>query len=259
MSVDSTEFEGKGVVVIGAASGIGRGVAAGFAEQGATVVVVDLNGERAAGVAAELGSGASGMACDVADPEQVAATVAACEERLGGIDVLCSCAGVLTANPLVAATDREWDLMMNVNARGVFNAMRAALPGMVGRGSGSIVNIASVESKQVLPELSIYCASKAAVLQLTRAAALEAAPAVRVNCVCPGVIRTEMMEAEFARAVAAEGVEREVYERRWLDRIPIGRFLEPADVADAVIYLSSTRAASMTGQAINVAGGMLMD
>ena len=255
-------FEGKGVLVTGGAAGMGRAIAEAFAGEGAEVVIADINAERVAGTAEELSSGGakvSGLGVDVTDPEQVDEMVAKANEELDGIDILVNNAGVITMDKIVDVTPEDWDFVMDVNAKGVFLCMRATVPGMLERGGGQIVSVASQAGKRGYKLFAHYCASKAAVILLTKGLALEVAPTIRVNCVCPGIVNTEMMDREYVWEEEMTGESQDSIRERWMSGIPMGRFQEPEHVARVVQFLASDAASEMTGQAINITGGMVME
>jgi NAD(P)-dependent dehydrogenase (short-subunit alcohol dehydrogenase family) len=257
----SNRFEGRGVLVTGGAAGMGRAIAEAFLAEGANVVIADINGERVAQTADELSSNGSisSTPCDVTKADLVSAMVAHADEKLGGIDVLVNNAGVITMDKTVDVPEKDWDFVMDVNAKGVFLTTRATLPGMLERGHGSIVNIASQAGKRGYKLFAHYCASKAAVIVFSKGVALEVAPTVRVNCVCPGIVNTEMMEREYAWEEEMTGESKAAIQQRWMSGIPMGRFQEPEHVARVALFLASDDASEMTGQAINVTGGMVME
>jgi meso-butanediol dehydrogenase / (S,S)-butanediol dehydrogenase / diacetyl reductase len=253
-------FDGKRVLVTGAAQGIGRAISAAFVKEGATVYLTDLNGDGVAETADELGDGTYSAQLDVTDKAAVTQVVDRAIDELGGIDILVNNAGTITMRPTVELSEEEWDLNMDVNAKGVFLCTQAVLPHMIERsGECCVVSTASQAGKRGYPLFSHYCASKAAVLNFTRAVANEVAPHVRLNCVCPGIVNTDMMEREYAWENEMTGEPKEEIKERWMSGIPMGRFQEPEDVAGVVLFLASDAASEMTGQGINVTGGMVMD
>lgn len=254
-------FHDRGVLITGGAAGMGRAIAEAFLAEGARVVIADVNGERVGQTAEELSANGSvtSLTCDVTDAEQVKASVKRSEEHLGGIDVLVNNAGVITMHETVDLTEHDWDFVMDVNAKGVFLMVHAALPGMLERGHGNIVNIASQAGKRGYKLFAHYCASKAAVIVFSKAVALEVAPTVRINCICPGIVNTEMMEREYAWEEAITGETKASIQKGWMSGIPMGRFQEPEHVARVVLFMASDDASEMTGQAINVTGGMVME
>jgi meso-butanediol dehydrogenase/(S,S)-butanediol dehydrogenase/diacetyl reductase len=254
-------FQDKRVFVTGAAQGIGRAISAAFLDEGARVCLTDLNEEGVTSTASELASDgqAMPMQLDVTDRAAVHDVVGRAIEELGGIDILVNNAGVITMTPTIDLTEEEWDLNMDVNAKGVFLCTQAVLRHMLDRGDGCVVSTASQAGKRGYKLFSHYCASKAAVINFTRAVAVEVAPTVRLNCVCPGIVNTDMMEREYAWETEMTGEPKESIKKRWMAGIPMGRFQEPEDVAGVVLFLASDDASEMTGQAINITGGMVMD
>ena len=258
----ASRFDGSGVLVTGGAAGMGRAIAKAFADEGANVVIADINEERVGGTAEELSGGGakvSGLGVDVTDPGQVEEMVAKANDELGGIDILVNNAGVITMDKVVDITPEDWDFVMDVNGKGVFLCMRAVVPGMLERGGGNIVSVASQAGKRGYPLFAHYCASKAAVILLSKGLALEVAPTIRVNCVCPGIVNTEMMDREYVWEEEMTGEKQDSIRERWMSGIPMGRFQEPEHVAGVVQFLASDAASEMTGQAINITGGMVME
>ena len=240
---------GKVALVTGGGSGIGRAVCTRFAEEGADVVVTSRTAEHVQAVAEELG--VVGFTLDVGDRDSVAAGVCRVVERFGRIDVLSNNAGIeLPHGPgVVDTTDEEWERVMRVNVTGCFRACREALPHMPS--GGSIVNMASINSFIAWPNDVPYTTSKGAVLQFTRALALEVAPhGIRVNCVCPGIIDTPLTDSFLELADDAEALRRE-YEAV----SPLNRMGRPREVADCVLFLASDEASFVTGAALVVDGG----
>jgi NAD(P)-dependent dehydrogenase (short-subunit alcohol dehydrogenase family) len=255
-------FEGRSAVVTGGAQGMGRAIAQAFVDEGAHVLIGDLNAEKVAGTAAELDGGSGrvrSIACDVTKADQVKAMMEAAIAHHGKIDHLVNNAGTITMHKVVDLTEEDWDLNMTVNAKGTFLCIKAVLPHMLERESGTIVNIASQAGKRGYKLFAHYCASKAAVILLSKGLALEVAPHVRVNCVCPGIVNTDMMEREYAWEEAMTGEPKASIQKRWMAGIPMGRFQEPEHVARLVMFLASDDSSEMTGQAINITGGMVME
>jgi NAD(P)-dependent dehydrogenase (short-subunit alcohol dehydrogenase family) len=251
-------FEGKGVVVTGGAQGMGRAIAKEFVDEGGRVLICDVNAAGVAATAEEIGA-VGAVACDVTKAAEVGALVEGAVERLSSIDVFVNNAGVITMNRCIDLSEHEWDKVMDVNAKGVFLCTRAILPHMLDRQTGAIINIASQAGKRGYKLFTHYCASKAAVIVFSKGVALEVAPHVRVNCVCPGVVNTDMMEREYAWETAMTGEPKESIQKRWMAGIPMGRFQEPEHIARVALFLASDDASEMTGQAINVTGGMVME
>jgi NAD(P)-dependent dehydrogenase (short-subunit alcohol dehydrogenase family) len=256
-------FNGSNVLVTGAAQGIGRAIAAAFASEGARVMLADINkdkvDETAREISAQFDGSAYSVLCDVTSEESVQSAFRQTLDQLGTIDVLANNAGTITMRKTQDLTVEDWDLNMNVNAKGTFLCTRETIPIMLSQGGGVIVNTASQAGKRGYPLFSHYCASKAAVINFSKAVAIEYAPDIRVNCVCPGIVNTDMMEREYAWENEMTGEPKESIKERWMAGIPMGRFQEPENVAALVLFLASEDASEMTGQAVNVTGGMVMD
>jgi NAD(P)-dependent dehydrogenase (short-subunit alcohol dehydrogenase family) len=260
--VASNRFEGSGVLVTGGAAGMGRAIAEAFLGEGAKVVIADINEDRVAQTASELdssGSKVTSLGVDVTREEQVEEMIRRGDEVLGGIDVLVNNAGVITMDKITDVSEKDWDFVMDVNAKGVFLSVKAVIPGMLERGGGKIVNIASQAGKRGYKLFAHYCASKAAVIVFSKGVALEVAPTIRVNCVCPGIVNTEMMDREYVWEEEMTGEPKEAIQKRWMAGIPMGRFQEPEHIARVAMFLASDESSEMTGQAINVTGGMVME
>jgi meso-butanediol dehydrogenase/(S,S)-butanediol dehydrogenase/diacetyl reductase len=258
----ASRFENQGVVVTGGAAGMGRAIGQAFAEEGAKVIIADIDGERVAKTAGELSSSGAkvdSLTCDVTDGAQVEEMINTGNDKLDGIDILVNNAGVITMAQTVDVPEKDWDFVMDVNAKGVFLTTKAVIPGMLDRGGGKIVNIASQAGKRGYKLFAHYCASKAAVIVFSKGVALEVAPSIRINCVCPGIVNTEMMEREYAWEEEMTGETKASIQKRWLSGIPMGRFQEPEHIARVVMFLASDDSSEMTGQAINVTGGMVME
>ena len=243
---------GKVALITGGGGGIGRATALAFANEGAKVAVVDINGAAAQAVAGELiaaGSEAIGIATDVSRSEQVAAMVAQVVAHFGRLDIAFNNAGIdVEHEPLAKTTEETFDMLMSVNVKGVWLCMKYEIEQMLRQGGGSIVNTSSIGGLIAAPRQPIYAATKHAVLGLTKAAAVEyGRKGIRVNAVCPGVIRTEMMERAIAREPRREEYIKQAH--------PIGRVGEAEDIARAVVFLSSEDAAFVLGHSLAVDGG----
>jgi NAD(P)-dependent dehydrogenase (short-subunit alcohol dehydrogenase family) len=246
--------------VTGAGTGIGRAIALAVARHGARICVTDLDAKKADETANEIGSNAFALPLDVTDEAATAATFAAAHAQLGGLDLVCANAGISTMSPVVDLSVREWEDNMNVNAKGVFLTNREAVRIFLRDGTkGTIVNTASLAAKVGAPLLAHYSASKFAVVGFTQALAREVAPhGIRVNAVCPGFVRTSMQDREVGWEARIRGVSREQVLNEYVQQTPLGRLEEPEDVAEVVVFLSSPAARFMTGQAVNVTGGVYM-
>lgn len=246
MTTSMTRLTGATAIVTGGVGGIGAAIVRRLVDEGAAVVILDLAGDASAARAAEMG--ARFLPVDLADPVDTRAAVAQAVDLLGGVDVLVNCAGVFRLVPVLEITDAEWDRVMNINARGTLLTMQAVAPVMIERGGGRIVNLASMAAKAGGAMEAHYAASKSAVVALTRAAAIEwGGHGVTVNAICPGYVLTEMGAGTRTAEQVAE----------WTAKSPLGRLGEPDDVAGLVAYLA-TDGGYVTGQALNVTGGMVM-
>jgi meso-butanediol dehydrogenase / (S,S)-butanediol dehydrogenase / diacetyl reductase len=249
------ELDGKVVVITGGGSGIGRGIASVLAREGADLVIADLDLGNAERVAGELGGLA--LAHDVTSwPSCVEMVDRVLAER-GQIDVLVNNAGVSKSVPFHELDEAEWDRVNDVNAKGVFLTTRAVVPHMMERRSGSIISISSMVGKEAIPFFVHYSASKFAVIGLTQGLAKEmAAYDVNVNAVCPGVVRTPLWEPLLDQLSENKGISRDDAWQEFVEGIPLGRPQEPEDIGEVVAFLASDRARNMTGQGVNVTGGM---
>jgi NAD(P)-dependent dehydrogenase (short-subunit alcohol dehydrogenase family) len=245
-----SELEGKRVFVTGSGAGIGKAIAALCTERGARVVISDVNADAAKQAAGEIG--AAGVAnCDVTDEAQVQSAIQQAVGLLGGLDVLVNNAGIEVSSPLLQQPTESFDKIFAVNVRGTFVTMKAAIPHLV-ESKGNIVNIASIAGLGGSPLLGSYCATKAAVIQLTRVAAVEMRPAgVRVNAVCPGFADTAMVERLVPDFEAATQVP-------FGDLVAAkqGRLGTPRDIAEVTAFLASDRASWITGSHYVLDGGL---
>jgi len=246
------DFEGKCVLITGAGSGIGRATAVTFAQAGADVLLADVNqagNEESAQLVRDAGAQAVTFHCDVSQEDQVAAMVETAVDALGGLDVAVNNAGVEQGvTPLVDQTQDVYDRIMDVNVRGVWLCMKHELKHMLAKGKGAIVNTSAMADGVGSPGLQFYVASKHAVLGLTRSVALETIrQGVRINAVAPGPVETRMLlehKAQYPEMHAA------VQESN-----PEGRYAQPSEIDDAILYLASEQSSYMVGQSINVDGG----
>jgi NAD(P)-dependent dehydrogenase (short-subunit alcohol dehydrogenase family) len=242
-----SEFEGQVAIVTGAAGGVGREVVRLLHEAGASVVAEDLS---PAVIELETGDGRIvAVQGDVAEAATAEHAVQVARERFGRLDVLVNNAARFLMKPMLETTDDEWDELMRVNVRGFFVHARAALPALAERDASAIVNMASISGLVGLPLQTAYCSTKGAIVQLTRQLAVEFAPqGVRVNAVAPGAIETPFLldvlppdPSEILRDIAASH--------------PIGRNSQPAEIAEIVAFLASSRAGFLTGAVVPVDGG----
>ena len=254
-----SELSDRRAFVTGGAHGIGRAIAAALARRGVKVAIADIDGEACRQTARVIGLGAVAVEVDVRERASVERAFGEALAHLGGCEILIANAGVSTMQRALDLTDRDWDFNFAVNARGIFLTNQIAARHFVAQGVGCIVNTASLAAKVGAPLLAHYSASKFAVLGWTQALARELAPSgIRVNAVCPGFVKTGMQ----AREIEWEARLREVSPQRVVDdyvaQTPLGRLEEPEDVADVVVFLCSDQARFMTGQGVNVTGGVYM-
>ena len=246
------DFEGKIALVTGGGSGIGRETARRFAALGASVVVADVDaagGADSVDQVQECGAAGLFVRCDVSNPVEVACLFDESASRFGRLDFAVNNAGIGGPwEPLRSYPHEGWDKVLAVNLNGVFYCMQEEISRMTGRG-GSIVNVASIAGKRGLPNQAAYTASKHAVIGLTRVAAQEVARHnIRVNAVCPVYTETPLFNP-----LIADNPRRA---EKMLERIPMRRFGKPRDIAEAIVWLCSDQARFITGQAINLDGGM---
>jgi NAD(P)-dependent dehydrogenase (short-subunit alcohol dehydrogenase family) len=253
----SKTFENKVVLVTGGTSGIGRATALAFAREGASVVVSGrrkLEGSETVTLVEKAGGKGLFVQSDVSDEAQVKALVETVVHHFGRLDIAFNNAGTEgTPGPLIESTVEQYTRVFDINVKGVFLSMKYEIPAMLKTGGGSIVNTSSVLGHVAMPNMSLYNATKHAVLGLTKTAALETAKqGIRVNSVSPAVIETEMFER-----FAGKGTPGEAERRAHLDAMhPIGRIGKSEEIASAVLYLSSPGASFITGQDILVDGGL---
>lgn len=266
----------KTAIVTGAAQGIGNGIAARLAHEGAAVMLADLQAERVEAAAAELratGARAVAHALDLADPAQITGLIDAAVAAFGRLDILVNCAGIMQSKPMLELTPGDLDRMYAINQRAVFLALQAAARQMIAqmpaeqlaagravRSQGKIVNIASIAAYSPRPMALHYGMTKAAVISITRsAAAALATHNINVNAVCPGATPTAMWAEMAALQGASRGMSAEDFTRQMAESIPLKRFSSVDDIAGAVAYLAGPDSDYVTGQALHVDGGMVMD
>jgi 3-oxoacyl-[acyl-carrier protein] reductase len=238
------KLENRRFLVTGAASGMGLAIASLFVGEGARVALLDRNGPAVRAVASELHQ--HGYECDIASLQQVEQCVASSVEALEGLDGVVNAAGVYLIKPFDEIGPESWNRLMSVNVNGPYHVLRAALPVLRKAASATVVNIASVSGYLPIAGTSAYSASKAAIIMLTKSLALELGPTIRVNAICPGVIRTEMTRhiwTDEARAAATA------------DRVALKKIGTPEEVARAALFLSSSDSSFTTGTEITLDGG----
>ena len=248
-----SDLAGKVAVVTGAAQGIGAACALALARAGATVVVADLDGavasQTAAAIAATTGAPVTAQTADIADPVQCYALIDDAVDRHGGVSILVNCAAVVAMKPALDLTAADWQRIFSVGVYGAFACAQAFAQRVIVRnGRGAIVNISSITAQQSAHGRTAYAASKAALDSMTRSLALEWAEyGIRVNAVAPSHTATDRLK----QAIQAGKLEYDTI----VQRIPMGRFAEPGEIADAVVFLCSDQARFITGQVLAVDGG----
>lgn len=250
------QLEGKLAVITGAATGIGRSIALLFAEEGARLVIADVNEEDARKTVADIesrGGSASFVGTDVSKAAEVEALMAHAAETMGGIDVIVNNAGLQRSGSVTDFPESEWDSLMSVNPKSCFFGAKYGVPHLLKRGRGSIVNMASIAGLKGGAGMTAYSASKGAIIAFTRALAAELAPhKIRVNCICPGWIDTPFNRPAIDYMGGREN--QEAFVRR---SVPLGRQGLPDEIAPAMIYLASDASSYVTGQALVIDGGLL--
>ena len=256
------ELQGQVAIVTGAGRGIGRATALELARLGADIVIAELDAggaDKTAALVKDLGRRAVVVPTDVTKRADLATMVERTRAALGRIDVLVNNAGIYRAAATLDVTEEHWDAIMTINAKAVFFATQAVLPAMIGQKSGSIVSLASMAGKIGSRTNLPYNASKAAVISMTKSLALaHAADGIRVNCVCPGFVETDMWTMVAREQSALLNQTPEEFTRKRQESVPLGRMERPEDVAAVIGFLASPRAAYMTGQALSVDGGLVM-
>jgi NAD(P)-dependent dehydrogenase (short-subunit alcohol dehydrogenase family) len=256
------ELDGQIAIVTGAGRGIGRATALELAKMGADIVVAELDragADRTASEVKGLGRRVLIVPTDVTSRADLQAMADRARGEFGRIDVLVNNAGIYRAALPLDVTEEHWDAVLDVNAKAVFFASQAVLPAMIAQKRGNIISLASLAGKIGSRNNLPYNASKAAVISITKSLALaHAADGIRANCVCPGFVETDMWTMVAREQGALQGMAPEEFTRQRLAQIPLGRMETPQDVANVIAFLASSRAAYMTGQAINVTGGLIM-
>ncbi len=254
----------KVALVTGGGQGIGRAIALRLARDGFEVALADINPAALAEARSAIesaGGRALAITADLTQVEAVRATVQRATAELGGLDVLVNNAGRLVTKPFLDITETDWEALLGLNLKTVFFAMQAAAQVMIaGQTRGRLVNLSSIAGRGGRADQAPYAAAKAGIISLTRSAALAFAPhGINVNAVCPGVVDTPLTRQIHVARAQALNITPEESLARMVARIPLGRIETPDDVAAAVSFLCSPEAAYITGQALNVDGGMEMD
>lgn len=258
-------LDARNAFVTGAGGGIGRAVVRALAAAGANVAAADLSetaAETSAAEARALGVSASAHALDVSEPGGIAEAIDEAAERLGALSLGVTCAGVIEVAPALELTERQWDRTLGVNLKGTFFVLQELARRFRPAGAvtdGRLVAVASVAGRSGRADALDYAASKAGVISVVRSLALAVAPDVRVNAVCPGVVDTPMTEAIHSHRSAETGLTVQESMNEMTDRIPLGAMAASEQVASVVAFLLSDEAGHVTGQSINVCGGLERD
>jgi acetoin reductase-like protein len=253
-------LNGKVAIVTGGAQGMGRAISLRYAQEGASVVVADMNIEGAQNVAGEIGDAggkAVAVAVDVRNQEQVQAMVEAAVAHFGGLDILVNNAGVGKIIPFLDTTEADWDFMFDINCKGLLWCSQAAARQMIAQGrGGKIINLASQAGRRGEALVLAYCASKACVISMNQSIALALAPhKINVNAIAPGIVDTpfwDEVDKQFAKLLNMEIGEPK---RTFIQSIPLGRIEQPEDVTGTAVFLASSDSDYITQQTFNVDGG----
>ena len=247
-------LENKTALITGGAGGIGRAMAELFCKEGASVVIVDIHEDAGKKAAEELSSDGFGVAfyrCDLSNTDQIKKTVEKIENNYKSLDILCNNAGVELSAPLSETDESRWDYLFAVNVKAMFFLTQNCFNLLKRGNKPSIVNTGSISGLVGWPDSSAYCASKGAVVMLTKQMAVDLAPfGIRVNCVCPGTTDTAMIERLIGTGEQRAEAERDIKKMHLL-----GRFAEPKEIASAALFLASTEASFITGTILPVDGG----
>lgn len=255
-------FENQVAVITGAANGIGKACAIRFAEEGANIACLDLAEEQNEAIAAkcrELGVEAIALKCNVTDKDNIDSIVKTVMEKWGRIDILVASAGIYTGSPLPEVSLKQWQRVIDINLTGTFLTNQAIAPILMEQKSGSIINISSMAGKTSWPASAEYSASKSGVIGLTRSVAMEMAPfGPTANAVCPGNTLTDMVRGVAEKVGNLDGMTGPEWLEMRANDCPMKRLAEPWEIAGVVAYLASQDSRYITGQAIEVDGGLIM-
>ena len=252
-------LNGKTALITGGGRGIGREIALTFARQGARIAVAARTAEQVEQVAREIGNNAIALVCDVSDSENVTRMFSDLRERLGDADILVNNAGIAESATFVNTTDELWHRHLSINLSGTFYCTRAALPAMLKKRWGRVINVASIAAKTGAPYVSAYTASKHGVLGLTRTLALEVATTgITVNAICPGYVETDMVSRGIDQITKKTGRTAEEALDALKKMSPQNRLVTPEEVAALALLLASDEGRGINGQGINIDGGTVL-
>ncbi|MFS0823134.1 SDR family NAD(P)-dependent oxidoreductase [Bacillus sp. 1P02SD] len=258
----SIDLTNKVALITGGGNGLGKRTALTLSECGATVIVADIQAGNANNVRDEIGNMgrvAESIQVDVTQESDVTSMVEFALHHFGRVDILVNCAGVSNNKPFIENSVQDWNRIFDINVKGVFLGIREVLPHMIEQKSGKIVNFSSMVGKEAFGNNVPYSASKFAVMGITQGVAKEVAKHnINVNAVCPGIVLTDLMDREMVNMANLQGVTKEDIIQKFLDEIPLQRFQTPEDIAGVVAFLCSDMAENMTGQGINVTGGLML-
>jgi NAD(P)-dependent dehydrogenase (short-subunit alcohol dehydrogenase family) len=250
-----TRLQDKVAIITGGGTGIGRAIALAFGREGAKVVLAGRRVDKLEAAANEVrkaGAQALVVTCDVTSADQTQALVQKAEKAFDHVNILVNNAGTLSVSTVESIPEDEWDSLMNTNLKGPYLMSRAALPALRRAGGGSIVNIGSVLGLVAVKDRAAYCASKGGITMLTKAMALDhAAENIRVNCICPSVVETDLVRDMFSDSEAGQKAR-----AARIATFPLGRFGRPEDVAELAVFLASEESSWMTGTALPLDGGV---
>ena len=257
------ELNGKIALVTGSARGIGKAITLRFAQEGARVALNDIDNESLKEAAREIEKVSREKVvykrADVGKSKEVEQLTQYVVEKLGVIDILVNNAAISRIIPFLDTSEPLWDRIMEVNLKGAFLCCKAVIPGMIKKGGGKIINMSSQSGKRGSKWHAAYCVSKFGIIGLTQSLALELAPyKINVNAVCPGVVFTPLWEEQAANHARRRGIDEKQVKEDLVKNIPLGRLGTPEEVANLVLFLASSRSDYMTGQAINLSGGLVL-
>ncbi len=252
-------LQGKHALVTAAAQGIGRATALAFAREGARVVAADINEDALARLREDAGEALTPLALDVTDTAAVAALAARHADADGALDVLFNCAGIVHSGSILDASEAEWDFAWRLNVGSMFHLVRAVLPGMLARGGGSIINVASVASSvKGVPNRFVYGTTKAAVIGLSKAVAADfVGRGIRCNAICPGTVGSPSLEARIAEQAREQGSTVEAVQAAFVGRQPMGRLGRAEEIAALAVHLAGDESAFTTGAVHVIDGGWI--